>query len=80
MEVAYHRVRCQLFMQQRRQKNLYDRKVAGAPYCVGDLVWLHSPAVARGSSRKLHRPWQGPYKIVKVITDVIYRIQYTKQP
>ena len=80
MEAAYHCVRSQLFMQQRRLKNLYDRKVAGAPYCVGDLVWLHSPAVARGSSRKLHRPWQGPYKIVKVITDVIYRIQHTKQP
>ena len=80
MEAAYHRVRSQLFLQQRRQKNLYDRKVAGAPYCVGDLVWLHSPAVARGSSRKFHRPWQGPYKIVKVITDVIYRIQHMKQP
>ena len=80
MEAAYHRVRSQLCLQQRRQKNLYDRKVAGAPYCVGDLVWLHSPAIARGSSRKLHCPWQGPYKIVKVITDVIYWIQHTKQP
>ena len=79
MEAAYHRVRSQLFLQQRQQKNLYDRKVAGAPYCVGDLVWLHSPAVAQGSSRKLHRPWQGPYKFVKVIADVVYRIQQMKQ-
>ena len=49
MEAAYHHVRSQLSLQH-RQKTLYDRKVAGAPYCVGDLVWLHSPAVARGSS------------------------------
>ena len=79
MEAAYHRVHSQLFLQQCQQKNLYDRKVAGAPYCVGDLVWLHSPEVAQGSSRKLHRPWQGPYKFVKVIADVVYRIQQMKQ-
>ena len=41
MEAAYHHVRSQLSLQQRQQKTLYDRKVAGAPYCVGDLVLLH---------------------------------------
>ena len=80
LESAYHRVRTQLALQQRRQKTLYDRKVAGHSYSVGDHVWLHCPAVTRGNSRKLHRPWQGPYKIVKVITDVLYRIQLVKQP
>ena len=29
----------------------------------GDLVWLHHPAVPRGKSRKLHRPWTGPYRV-----------------
>ena len=80
LESAYHRVRTQLALQQRRQKTLYDRKVAGHSYSVGDHVWLHCLAVTRGNSRKLHRPWQGPYKIVKVITDVLYRIQLVKQP
>ena len=59
---------------------MYDRKVAGAPYCVGDLVWLLSPAVARGSSRKLHYPWKGPYRITEVITDVTYGVQQMRLP
>ena len=80
LEAAYHCVRTQLSLQQRRQKTLYDQKASGAPYCVRDLVWLHCPAVARGHSRKFHRPWQGPYNVVKVITDVLYRIQQVKHP
>jgi len=80
LESAYHRVRTQLALHQRRQTTLYDRKAAGHSYSVGDHVWLHCPAITRGNSRKLHRPWQGPYKIVKVITDVLYRLQLVKQP
>ena len=44
------------------------------------LVWLHSPAVARGSSRKLHCPWKGPYRITRVITNVAYRVQQMRPP
>ena len=43
-------------------------------------MWLHCPAVRKGSSRKLHRPWQGPYVIVKVIGDTVYRIQHLSNP
>ena len=74
MEAAYHHVHYQLLLQQCRQKTLYDRKVAGAPYCIGDLVWL------QGSFRKLHCPWKGPYRIIKVITDVTYRVQQSCCP
>ena len=58
-------------LKQERQKTLYDRSVRGTPLKLGDLVWLHSRAVPRGLSHKLHRPWQGPF--VKVINDVTYR-------
>jgi len=44
-------------------------------YQPGNLVWLYSPAVSRGSSPKFHRPWKGPYRVVKVLSDVTYRIQ-----
>ena len=54
----------------------YDTKVHGkAAYKKGDYVWLHCPAVPKGCSRKLHRPWQGPFIVVKLIGDVVYRIQ-----
>ena len=75
LENAYHHVRSTMGLKQEHQKELYDRKRHGDPYKVGDLVWLHSPVVPRGSSRKLHRPWTGPYKIVKQLSDVTYRIQ-----
>ena len=75
LENAYHHVRSTMGLKQEHQKELYDRKRHGDPYKVGDLVWLHSPVVPCGSSRKLHHPWTGPYKIVKQLSDVTYRIQ-----
>ena len=41
----------------------------------GDLVWLHSPAIPRGQSKKLHCPWTGPYCIVNKLSDCTYRVQ-----
>ena len=68
LESAYHKVRKYLTVESRIQKEGYDRKVKGVSpaYKVGDLVWLHCPAVARGKSRK-HRPWKGPFVIKKKI-------------
>ena len=61
MENAYHHVRLTMSLKQEHQKELYDQKRDGDPYKVGDLVWLYSPVVPRGSSRKLHHPWIGLY-------------------
>ena len=51
---AYKLVRNNTDVEQKRQKLLYDRRTQVSPYTVGDQVWLHSPAVRRGKSRKLH--------------------------
>jgi hypothetical protein len=80
LESAYQRVRQHLNTQHRRQKQIYDRKVEGAPYAVGDKVWLHSPAVPRGRSKKFFRPWQGPYIVIKSLSDVVYRIKKMEPP
>lgn len=40
-------------------------------FLTGDLVWLHSPVVPRGQSKKLHQPWTGPYKIVTKLSDKV---------
>ena len=58
-----------------RQKTYYDHRCHGNPYSVGDLVWLHVPYVKRGQTRKLHRPWHGPYLIAKKLSDSTYRIK-----
>ena len=79
LESAYERVRVCMGEQLDRQKELYDRKAHGEPFKQGDLVWLHTPVVSRGKSRKLHRPWTGPYRVVKRLSEAVYRIHHLQQ-
>ena len=74
LTTAYNQVRTKMDVQFQRQKQYYDRKVHGAPYKVGNLVWLYSPAVPPGESKKLHHPWSGPFKIIKQLSDATYHI------
>ena len=80
LEDAYERVRKCTGMKQQRQKEFYDKRVHGQLHEVGALVWLHQSAVPRGSSRKLHHPWTGPFRVVKRLSDVNYRIQHVQHP
>ena len=75
---AYALVRDRCETEHKRQKSIYDRKVHGEPYSEGDLVWLYTPAVPSGQSRKLHRPWKGPYKVVERLGDATYKLQGTR--
>ena len=76
LDRAYRQVREYLGLQQRRQKVHYDKLCNGKPFKIGDMVWLHCPAVPRGKSPKLHCYWQGPYIIHKVLSDILYQIQH----
>ena len=75
LQEAYRHVREQMGRKLCRQKEIYDKRVHGDPYKPGDLVWLHNPAVPRGHSKKLHRPWSGHFKVVDKISDAVYRVQ-----
>ena len=77
-EKAYSTVRNHAGAALEQQKELYDRKVHGDEYQVGDLVWLHNPLIPKGAKRKLHCPWTGPFKVVKKLSTVVYRIQDTQ--
>ena len=44
------------------------------------MVWLHNAAVARGRSRKFHKLWTDPYRVVKQISEATYRIQLVNNP
>ena len=76
LTAAYDQVRNTMMTSLSRQKDLYDRKAHGEPFHSGDLVWLHTPAVPRGHSKKLHCPWTGPYRVVARLSDAVYRIQH----
>eukprot|EP00731_Ephydatia_muelleri_P029144 Em0020g788a len=43
----------------------------------GDMVWLFNPAIRKGQPRKLHKPWSGPYRIRRKMSEVTYQIQHT---
>ena len=53
---AYSLVRDKLHTSHEKQKEHYDKRLHGRPYEANDLVWLHSPVIAPGQSRKLHHP------------------------
>ena len=63
---------------QQHQKQFYDRGARGSPYQAGNIVSLHDPVVKKGHSRKFHRPWKGPFKVVKLLGSTTYRIQDCK--
>ena len=69
---AYQRIRDHSAIEQMKQKANYDRFTQENAFETGSLVWLHCPAVPRGKSPKFHRPWQGPFKVVKKIGNVVY--------
>jgi hypothetical protein len=50
---------------QRRQKNLYDLRVAEKHYNVGDVLYMRDDSSKVGESKKLRSPWKGPYLVVK---------------
>ncbi|GLV61263.1 uncharacterized protein CBL_21090, partial [Carabus blaptoides fortunei] len=54
----------------------YDKKVKFINYAVGDTIWLHQSTPRIGETSKLHRPWTGPYRIMKDMGMNTFRIQH----
>ena len=52
----------------------YQQRVRDASYQPGEKVWLHNPRRKKGLSPKLQSHWEGPYTVMKALTDVTYRI------
>ena len=78
LEASYALVRKNLVVAHERQKTIYDQKRGGKYFQAEDLVWLHMPYVPKGQSKKLYNPWQGPFRIVKVLLDLVYRVERSK--
>jgi hypothetical protein len=55
-------------------KRLYDRRAKVRNFEKNDLFYLYNPSKKPGLTRKFHKPWAGPFKIVKKISDLNYRI------
>ena len=76
MEKAYQQ---HMGLQHQRQKEL-SKSFNGDPFNVGDMLWLHCPAVPHSKFPKLYCFWQGPYRMHKVVSDVLYNISLRDHP
>ncbi|MCQ7131118.1 DDE-type integrase/transposase/recombinase [Salmonella enterica] len=57
-----------------RMKTRYDRGLPHGTFHEGQLVWLYNPQRRKGYCPKLQKNWEGPYRVLKQINDVVYRI------
>lgn len=73
--IAHERARSCLKSAAEHQKKNYNRKTEDCKINEGMHVWLHNPAGKKGKSPKLSLPWEGPYKVVERLTDVVFRIK-----
>ena len=58
-----------------RNKQLYDKDNTAVQFCVGDRVWLYTPVVSKGKTKKFTSFWKGPYTIVDKPGEINYKIQ-----
>ena len=56
-----------------KQKTYYDTKSFGRRYQEGDRVWYRNRL--RKARKKFMKRWCGPWRIVKALSDVKYRIE-----
>lgn len=75
LDEVHQRVRHVIENASDRMKTRYDLRSNSSGFHEGDLVWLYNPQRRKGRSPKLQKDWEGPYKVVKRINDVVYRIQ-----
>jgi hypothetical protein len=52
----------------------YDRKAKERHFKVDDLVFQYNPSVKPGLTKKFSRPWTGPYRITKRLSELNYEI------
>jgi hypothetical protein len=67
---THHYARRHLRVASDRMKVRYDRLANSAGFQEGDRVWLYRPTRTRGRSA-----WEGPYRVINRINDVVYRVQ-----
>ena len=70
MENCYELARAQLKLAAERQKKDYDTRIVEHIYKKGDLVYKRNP-----SQKKLERPWDGPFIVLKCVSPSVYLIK-----
>jgi hypothetical protein len=67
-------------MKLEKTKWLYDRNIKPITYNEGDLVLKNVVTVKTGLSKKLAKKWEGPYVVVKRLSEQNYQVKSAKNP
>ena len=52
----------------------YDRNAKETTYEIGDKVWVFTRKIIKGLFRKLQHRWHGPYRLIKKLSPVHFRL------
>lgn len=61
-----------------RQQKIYDGTVRNQNYSVGNLVWRNQKKNIPGRKSKIARHWTGPWIIIEKLSDILFRIKFSK--
>ena len=62
-------------IQSAKYKEFYDKSHKNIKFAVGDLVSVYWPAPKKGLSKKFLPTWRGPFKVIKRLGNVTYRVE-----
>ena len=79
METIHQLARNKLLETSERHTRTYDLKQFQNNYKVGDQLLLYTPALKKGKSKKLSSRWTGPYRILEVLSDVVFQVRLNGQ-
>ena len=74
MEEAHKIVRRYVGTEMVRQKKCRDQKLSWEEFREGDSVYVYFPTKKVGLSKKFVSFWRGPYKVLKMISDLTYEV------
>lgn len=74
LEIAHNTVRNNIGQAMVRQKHYHDRKLKWKTFQNGEEVYVFFPRRRPGTSPKFTSFWQGPYKIIRKMSDLTYMV------
>ena len=63
----------------KHQAHIYTMRAVPIVFEPGQSVWLLVPAIPVGTSAKFARLWCGPFTVIEKLSDVVYRVEGTRQ-
>ena len=84
MQSLYRQVRLAILKAQERQAAYANKKRTEKTFEIGDRVWLDDAyrrpfLTARNAKPKLNPKWLGPFKVKRVISDVVYELDFPRE-